>query len=788
APIQLDTASTMLTSWIGETILTTQRDPAESLDRLTTELARQAREKTLATMATQTPPDMKATMPSGLARAMDQFAAEKNPLGQALGEALEAVRQVMTLAGKGFCQDEVPATSVPLTLPFGVAAAQDGSLVLGFEISGAVIRVRPDGKLQQLFGPCTPRDPKLNARTAFERLFVGPDERVYLASEFGRMVYRCKIDGSERERLVGGGEALPEPNMPGQQAKLNDLTAIAPARAGGFWLAEKHHQPNEGYRLWRVSLDGVLQAPEQGPRPNGESLVIRSVGETPDGALWVLANGRLWRKAPAADWGEITFPNQRYNRQRSTLLPEPDNSVLVTTADKTERLHHTLMRIRPDGSHERFAGQGPAGLDEAPVERLQARFNSPSYLARRPDGRLLVTDFDNGLVRQIDLQGQVTTVLGSRAAQRELAREAALNIPGGVTFDSQGRPVLVETGGHSVRRLQAGLLSRIAGGQAGRLGWNGRVPATHLDGPISIAAVGGDFFITEMNARRLSRLYVKNELELELEVVAGHPDDTRARWNDSAPMLAREVSFREVSAVTATPQGLPVFSAVMDGTGPDGQPVRFSALWRVEANGVLTHLAGAIDAKASLAPLTDSVGARSVRLGAAYGLVITPEGRIVFSDLRRNQVLSLNPDSTLTPVVGNGILKSALAINSGSVVQEREVAPLEASLMVPAGLALDRAGRLYVSELGTQGLEQFSESSGFNLKEVIPPGMQLQEFGGRIRRLDADGKLRVLAGLGAPGSDGNPLSPISLAIAADGRQLVFVDLLASQLKELVLEP
>ncbi|MEB3196525.1 MAG: hypothetical protein VKP62_04910, partial [Candidatus Sericytochromatia bacterium] len=794
APIQLDTASTMLTSWIGETILTTQRDPAESLDRLTTELARQAHEKTLATMATQTPPDMKATMPSGLARAMDQFAAEKNPLGQALGEALEAVRRVMTVAGTGYCRDNLKALNTPLPLPFGIAAAKDGSMYLGFELSGAVLRVDPAGNMQALFGICAPPDPEINPRMAFERLFVGPDERLYLASRWGKRVYRCNLDGSGRERLAGGGTAAPAIGLNGREASLRPLTAIAPAPQGGFWLGEGSSV--EGHKLWR--LDGQARLAEMIPAPliGTTTQTISAVCQTPDGAVWVMSGGALWRREGEGDWKMMSLATEPYDKIYSALLPDVENSVLVTLSDKVKRLQHVIQRIYPDGRRERYAGAGEAGVNDGPVGRLEARFNVPSYMARRPDGSVLLTDYANGLVRQIAPGGEVTTVIGSRAARQELALESALNIPGGVTLDSTGRPVLVEVGAHTVRRLQDGWLSIIAGGEAGRIGWTGRVKANQLDGPLSIARVGEDFFIAEMNSRRISRLYANGELE----VVAGNPDDTLAFWREDIPLQARNVSFREVAAVAATPEGLPVFSAVMQRASSDTMLApgaasstnavtfeRFNALWRVEKDGRLTHLAGSSASTASLGPLEGRVGAKSVRIGAALGLTVAADGRIFFTDLMRNQVLSLGPDGMLTTEVGNGIFPTLAKITNDTVADERDIPAREASLLLPTGLAFDPAGRLYIAEVGTRGMAQFVEGTGFDMAKLMN-GLPLKDLDGRIRRLDADGKLRTLAGLGLSTTFEGGFSPLTMVVRPDGGKLVFVDLYTGKLNELTLGP
>jgi DNA-binding beta-propeller fold protein YncE len=95
-----------------------------------------------------------------------------------------------------------------------------------------------------------------------------------------------------------------------------------------------------------------------------------------------------------------------------------------------------------------------------------ARFNRPYGIARRVDGSLLVADQSNQRIRVIELDGTVTTLAGSgaRGAADGMGVAATFDGPQGVAIDGDGTLYVSESGGHTVRRVDAkGSVTTVAG-------------------------------------------------------------------------------------------------------------------------------------------------------------------------------------------------------------------------------------------------------------------------------------------------------------------------------------
>jgi sugar lactone lactonase YvrE len=120
----------------------------------------------------------------------------------------------------------------------------------------------------------------------------------------------------------------------------------------------------------------------------------------------------------------------------------------------SDRFNHAIRKITPEGKVSTLAGDGEAGYDDS--RGKNARFNEPMGLAIGPDNVLYVADSKNHVIRKVTLDtGEVTTYAGSGfEGSREDSRDRAeFRIPTSIAFDKAGRLLIVDRFNHRIREI-----------------------------------------------------------------------------------------------------------------------------------------------------------------------------------------------------------------------------------------------------------------------------------------------------------------------------------------------
>lgn len=127
----------------------------------------------------------------------------------------------------------------------------------------------------------------------------------------------------------------------------------------------------------------------------------------------------------------------------------------------------------------------------------------------------------------------------------------------------------------------------------------------------------------------------------------------------------------------------------------------------------------------------DGGPATQARFGTLSALAVDMAGNLYLSDITHHRVRRIGANGIITTIAGTGV--------AGFNGDDRPA--ITAQLATPAGLAIDAAGRLYIADLGNH----------------------------RVRRVDADGIIRTVAGNGARdfSGDGGPAAAASLAYPSD---------------------
>jgi sugar lactone lactonase YvrE len=432
-----------------------------------------------------------------------------------------------------------------------------------------------------------------------------------------------------------------------------------------------------------------------------------------------------------------------------------------------------IRKITPAGVVTTLAGM-PGMNGYADGTGSAARFQYPGGICVDANEVLYVAD-GSQTIRRVTSTGVVTTIAG-RAWVNGSADGPALSASfwnmGGLTLDASGTLYIVDGTNLTIRKLQGGTVSTIAGspGQWGGTDGNGSAARFYFPNSIAVDA-SGNLFVTDAYGQTVRKITPAGDVSTFAGLFnnAGTADGSgsAARFHypeglciDSSGNLyltdTGSDTIRRISptAAVTTVAGSPNLEGSADGTGA---AARFSGpgALAIDSSGVL-YVADSANATirriSSSATVTTLAGtsapqglwadgpARSARFFCPWGVVLDASGNAYLTDQLNHVIRKVSASGTVTTVAGTPGIEGS---------QDGPAA--SATFSQPEGLALASNGDLYVADSGNHV----------------------------IRRISASGTVTTVAGLaGSTGStDGAGAAarfnaPAGLAFDASGRLFV----------------
>lgn len=409
---------------------------------------------------------------------------------------------------------------------------------------------------------------------------------------------------------------------------------------------------------------------------------------------------------------------------------------------------HRVRLIDSDGTIHTVAGTGSAetqGLgDGGPATEATLRF--PRGVTMASDGSLYIGDTNHYVVRQVDPQGVITTVAGTRSftysGDGGPALEAGFGYPWGVAVGGDGQIYIADAGANRVRQVDTdGVITTIAGnGEAGSSGDGGPATLASLNHPTDLAFDHlGRLLIAGNGISSLRRV----------DLVTGTIGSIPGTEGVFAVTVDAEnniyfTTYSQVKRVDSLTQEVTVVGGAASGFGGDGGPAteaRFQDLRGIAvtqdgdvlvsdsgnnrvrriSGGQVETIAGTGEHPGDDAPANEAV------IYDSQGLAWDAYGNLFFSDFPHHAIRRLDCDGQVTTVAGTR--QGGTAGDGGP--------PLAASFSNPSALTFDGHGQLLFID----------QSNGVGVVRLITPGPD------GVINGDKDERIITVAGSGAPRSE-----------------------------------
>ena len=630
------------------------------------------------------------------------------------------------------------------------------------------------------------REPLADSVPALEAVLEEPtalvfddDGNLYITDFDSLVVWKLDASGV-LTRVAGNGGQIPgAPGMPVTETPLGDLGGVAVDHSGRLHIAG----------IGRVNIvdeTGVLRVEVGTGRPgvggDGGPAHLAQIGRVTGLAVGLLnelyvADGTRVRKVDAS--GTITTVAGRLGPPgfAGDGGPATEASLGILgglAVDSAGNLfiadisNARVRKVDTAGVITTVAGNGERGFAGDGGPATEASLGVPGGLAVDDSGNIFITDQRHHRVRKINATGMISTVAGTGRGgyngDNMRAAEASLLHPRGVAVDRSGDLYIADAYNHRVRRVDSmGMITTVAGvGEWGFEGDGGPAVEADLRRPEAIAA---DAFDNLYIADGLNHRVRKVDSTGTITTVAGAGD-----WGfdgDGGPAVSARLSI---------PIGLAV-----DGYGnlfiasQEDNRIRM-----VNASGVITTVAGTHEAGFG----GDGGLAARARLNGPFGLATDWRGNLYIADRANHRVRMVNPSGVITTVAGNGQFTSG---GDGGPATEAQVGS-------PIDVEVDAFGNLYIAQsinvvrkvdpagvittVAGQTRRPGRSGDGGPATEAllsIPAALAVDMFGNLyiadvenqvVRRVDPTGTIATVAGNGSSGSGGDGGPAIEAQVSA----------------------
>jgi len=651
---------------------------------------------------------------------------------------------VSTVAGTGTAGDENGNSSsaefflmqyiknAEFNRPSGVATDADGNVYVADASNMLIRKITPSGEVSTIAHNYANEE---NEVTPFLRpIDVATDAQgnTYVADEFTFSI--IKISPTEYPRIFAGGH-FGFKDGTGTNAEFKSISGLATDASGNLYVADR-----ENNRIRKIT-------------PSGE--VSTFAGNESTGTTDGVGTGALFdgpNDVSTDRQGNVYVADYNNNSIRQIT---PDGMVTTyasiagpqnLTIDDEGNIYVTdggqsIQKITLDRQVSLFAGNGEGGY--ANGNGSDAKFNYPSGLAIDAHGIIYVADGNNNRIRKITPTAEVSNFAGNGVEGSTDNNDATpkFDSPAGIAIDFLGNLYVADVGNNKIRKITpSGEVSTFAGNDEEGFG-DGKGTAAKFSWPSGIATdPSGNVYVADTRNNRIRKITPDGTVTtIAGSGIQGYKDDRsidKQEFNNPVSLAidalgslyvvdAGNYCIRKIS-----PLG-DVSTVAGDGTRPTsviegglddatGTAARFIAPWGIAADtkgnlyvadagchcirkinpvGLVTIVAGDITKREySVFPGYLDGNATTSRFKGPAALAVDADGNVFIADALNNCVRMFTS-------VGNE--KYIVATLAGSSVPGfADGDDSQAQFNLPAGLAIDAQGNIYVADVGNHSIRK----------------------------------------------------------------------------------
>jgi uncharacterized protein (TIGR03437 family) len=497
-----------------------------------------------------------------------------------------------------------------------------------------------------------------------------------------------------------------------------------------------------------------------------------------------------------------------------------DRAGNIYIADSTQ---HRVRRIGADGIITTIAGNGRKGKSGDLGPATEAELNGPMSVAVDEAGNIFIADTGNSMVRAVTTDGRILPVVGGFGFDTSDGAHslAALIFPTAVALDREGFLYVADAYSDRVFRVGGDLIVRnLAGGQGrGYSGDGGPGTKAQLDFPSGVAVdAAGNVLIAERGSGRVRRVSTDGSIRTAagngqfrtggdggpavraaLYLPTAAAADASGNLYIAEPLrgrVRRVLPSGRIDTFAGPAAGLHApYGVIADANGNIYISDWFANLiHKVAPDGTVSVIAGT----AGLGDPGEGVEATKAQLRDPRHMTIDRAGNIYFTEGLAHRVRKISPAGIITTVAGTG--QAGFSGDGGPAAR--------AQLNLPVGIAVDRAGNLFISEkenhrirritpsgiistVAGTGQKAYSGDGGVAAQAALnaPAGLVFDQEGSlyvadegnhRVRRISPAGIMTTVAGTGLVGlsGDGGPATQATFAsptaVVVDARGTLYI--------------
>jgi trimeric autotransporter adhesin len=607
---------------------------------------------------------------------------------------------------------------------------------------------------------------------------------VYFSS--GNSVF--KLSGTTLALLAGNSRAgYSGDGGPAVNAQLNSPVGLAVDAAGNVYIADSLNN-----RIRIVTKDGIINTfagngtigyvnavGDGGPANQAQLQLPAGVAVDSKGNVYIADTGDNLIREVTTDGNIATIAGNGYPsfsgdtalaNQSSLNHPQDvavDSSGNVYIADT---LNAAIRKITSDGKINTVAGSASIGYKGDGGAATSAGLIEPYALAVDGSGNIFIAEPEDGRIRQVDGKANINTIAGNGTlgfgGDGSAATNAMFYLPTGVAVDSSGNVYIADSQNNRVRKLSGSTVSTVAGnGGLSYSGDGGAATKAQLNTPQAVAVDGaGNFYIAD-TANHVVR---------------------KVAANGTISTLAGTGAAGSGGSQLNSPQGV----AVDSGGNVYISDTQNARVLKV-AGGAVSTVAGS----GTVGFGGDGGAAGSAQLNTPMGLAVDSAGNLYIADNGNHRIRKVIPGGAISTVAGNG--NQGYSGDNGAATL--------AQLNAPQGVAVDSAGNLYIADtlnnrvrmvsggnittIAGTGLAGYTGDGGLASRAqlVNPAGLAVDSAGvlyvsdlsAHVRKIYVNGPIFTIAGSAAGyAGDGGLAGTANLngpsGLAADSKGNVYI--------------